>query len=63
VAIPVRDYTGKIVAGLSVTGPAARMTFRKIKDNLPHMFEASRELSFLLGYAGAEIPQSDNPPA
>jgi DNA-binding IclR family transcriptional regulator len=57
VAIPVRDYTGKIIAGLSVTGPAARMPFRKVKDNLLHLFEASRELSFLLGYAGAEMPQ------
>jgi DNA-binding IclR family transcriptional regulator len=50
VAIPVRNYTGKIVAGLSVTGPTARMPFQKIKDNLPHLFNASKELSFLLGY-------------
>jgi DNA-binding IclR family transcriptional regulator len=54
VAIPVRDFTGKIVAGLSVTGPAARLPFRKIENNLPHLFEASQQLSLLLGYNEAE---------
>jgi DNA-binding IclR family transcriptional regulator len=54
VAIPVRNYTGKIMAGLSVTGPAARMPFQKIKSNLPHLFEASQQLSMLLGYSEAE---------
>jgi DNA-binding IclR family transcriptional regulator len=54
VAIPVRDFTGKIVAGLSVTGPAARMPFQKIKSNLPHLFEASQQLSLLLGYNEAD---------
>jgi DNA-binding IclR family transcriptional regulator len=49
VAIPVRNYTGAIIAGLSVTGPSARMPFQKIKDNLPHLFTASRQLSLLLG--------------
>jgi DNA-binding IclR family transcriptional regulator len=42
VAIPIRDYTGAIVAGMSVTGPAVRMTFQKITDNLPELFIVSR---------------------
>jgi DNA-binding IclR family transcriptional regulator len=50
VAIPIRNYSGAIVAGLSVTGPAARMSFQKIKDNLPNLFTTSRQLSILLGY-------------
>jgi DNA-binding IclR family transcriptional regulator len=50
VAIPVRDYTGAIIAGLSVTGPAVRMTFKKIHDNLPALFTVSKQLSTLLGY-------------
>ncbi|MDR2134280.1 MAG: IclR family transcriptional regulator [Treponema sp.] len=54
VAIPVRDYTGAIIAGLSVTGPAVRMTFEKIHQNLPEMFAVSRQLSALLGYEPRE---------
>jgi DNA-binding IclR family transcriptional regulator len=50
VAIPIRNYTGTIVAGLSVTGPSARMPFQKIKDKLPNLFAVSKELSLLLGY-------------
>ena len=50
VAIPIRNYTKKIVAGMSVTGPAVRMTFQRIHDNLPEMFMVSKQLSSLLGY-------------
>jgi DNA-binding IclR family transcriptional regulator len=50
VAIPVRDYTGAIIAGVSVTGPAVRMTLGKIQDNLPALFAVSKQLSALLGY-------------
>jgi DNA-binding IclR family transcriptional regulator len=49
-AIPIRNYTGNIVAGLSVTGPAARMPLQKIKENLPLLSETSKQLSALLGY-------------
>jgi DNA-binding IclR family transcriptional regulator len=50
VAIPVRNYTGAIVAGLSATGPSARMPFQKIQDKLPELFQISKQLSILLGY-------------
>jgi len=50
VAIPIRNYTGNIVAGISVTGPAVRMTFQKINDNLPELFAVSKQLSAMLGY-------------
>jgi DNA-binding IclR family transcriptional regulator len=50
VAIPIRNYTGTIVAGLSVTGPSARMPFQKIQDNLPVLFQVSKQLSIILGY-------------
>lgn len=50
VAIPIRNYTGSIIAGLSITGPAARMTFQKINENLPHLLMISNQLSILLGY-------------
>jgi DNA-binding IclR family transcriptional regulator len=51
VAIPIRNHTGSIVAGLSVTGPAVRMPFQRIKENLPFLLKVSQQLSFLLGYA------------
>jgi DNA-binding IclR family transcriptional regulator len=51
VAIPIRNYTGAIIAGLSITGPAARMTFQKIEENLPHLFMISNQFSILLGYS------------
>jgi DNA-binding IclR family transcriptional regulator len=54
IAIPVRDYTGSIIAGVSVTGPAVRMTFEKINGNLPELFAVSTQLSALLGYEGNE---------
>jgi DNA-binding IclR family transcriptional regulator len=50
VAVPIRDYTSTIVAGLSVTGPSARMSFEKITKYLPQLFIAGKELSILLGY-------------
>ena len=52
VAIPIRNYTGNIIAGISVTGPSVRMTFQKINDNLQELFAVSRQLSTLLGYEG-----------
>jgi DNA-binding IclR family transcriptional regulator len=50
VAIPIRNFTGNIVAGLSVTGPAVRMPLQKIKENLPLLSNTSKQLSALLGY-------------
>jgi DNA-binding IclR family transcriptional regulator len=52
VAIPVRNFTGSIIAGMSVTGPAVRMTFEKINENLPQLFLVAKQLSTLLGYDG-----------
>ncbi|MDR1535434.1 MAG: IclR family transcriptional regulator [Planctomycetota bacterium] len=50
VAAPLRDYTGRIAAGLSVSGPAARMTDRHIARNLPYLLDAARQLSLRLGW-------------
>jgi DNA-binding IclR family transcriptional regulator len=50
IAIPIRNYTGSIVAGLSVTGPSARMPLEKISKNLSYLFMVSKQLSILMGY-------------
>ncbi len=52
VAIPIWNYSGNIIAGLSVTGPAARMTLKKIEDNLPELLSVSTQLSELMGFQG-----------
>lgn len=49
VAVPIRDYTGKIVAGLSVSGPTTRMSWDNIQPKLPYLLGVSDEISRRLG--------------
>ena len=53
IAAPVRDYTGKIVAGISVSGPTVRMTDEHIAEHLPRLLEAARQISLRLGWSDA----------
>lgn len=50
IAFPIRDYTGKIVAGISVTGPVSRLTDELIEKRLKYIFDMSNEISRKLGY-------------
>ncbi len=50
IAVPARDYTRKIVAALSVTGPIFRMTNDKLMSKLDVLVQAGAELSHALGY-------------
>ncbi len=50
IAVPARDYTGRVVAGISVTGPVVRMTDEKLHEKLPALLAAGEQLSGLLGY-------------
>lgn len=50
VAAPIRNYTGQIVAGISVTGPVSRMTFEMIEKNLPLIQKTAQTISALLGF-------------
>jgi len=54
IAAPVRDYTGNVVAAISISGPAMRMTDKKIVDDLVQAVreggeEVSRRLGFNVG--------------
>lgn len=49
-AVPIYDYTNKIVAGISVTGPTQRMTDELIRQNLPQLQEVAMKVSEKLGY-------------
>ncbi len=51
VAVPIRDYTGRVVAGISISGPIQRMSDKRIKNELVAMVrEAAGEISCRLGY-------------
>ncbi len=48
---PVWDYTQHVVAGISISGPAFRLTDEVLeKEIIPAVMEASREISKRLGY-------------
>ena len=50
VAAPLRDYTNQIVAAMSVSGPASRMTERKMERIRKALTAAAKEISSSLGY-------------
>ena len=50
VSLPVRDYTGKVVAGISITGTVYRLSDEKIRAILPAFKEKADQISRLLGY-------------
>ena len=49
-AFPVRDSSGRVVAGISVSGPKERMRDELIADKLPVLRAAAEEISGKLGY-------------
>ncbi len=51
IAMPVRDYTGQVVAGVCISGPIQRMPDKRIKNELVgQVKEAAEEISSRLGY-------------
>lgn len=51
IASPIRDYTRKVIAALSVSGPAHRLSADKIEQSVgPEVLRCARVLSARLGY-------------
>jgi len=50
VAVPIRDYTGRVVVGLSVSGPTLRLTDEIIQKKLPALLSIAERASAELGY-------------
>ena len=51
IAAPIRDYTRRVVGGLTVSGPASRLTDDRIQRELvPLVKRAGAEISTRLGY-------------
>jgi len=54
IGAPVRDYTTKVVAAISITGPATRLTEDRMPALTSCIVKAAAELSAALGYPGNE---------
>ncbi len=52
IAFPIRDYSSKIIAALSVTGPPGRITDNFINSNFRTILETVQDISYQLGYHG-----------
>lgn len=50
IAVPLIDYTGKVVASISISGPISRMTDEKVNKMKEYMLRMSEEISKKLGY-------------
>lgn len=50
VAAPIFNHEGKAIYGISVSGPAVRMTEEKIKDSIKLIKAAAKKISNKIGY-------------
>lgn len=51
-AAPVRDREGKVIAALSASGPAYRLTEERIHELAPVLVKGAEEVSHRMGYLG-----------
>lgn len=52
IAGPVRDYSGRVVAAISISGPWIRITPERVPSLVPLVRDACTKLSAALGYGG-----------
>ncbi|HEY5562750.1 MAG TPA: IclR family transcriptional regulator [Clostridiaceae bacterium] len=50
IAAPVRDYSGKIICSVSVSGPVNRMSYEHIDEIKVYVLEAGATISKTMGY-------------
>jgi IclR family transcriptional regulator, KDG regulon repressor len=58
ISVPVRDYTGEVVAALTIAGPSTRLTARAVRRQLVPLRQAATALESRLGAAGAVQPDN-----
>jgi IclR family transcriptional regulator, KDG regulon repressor len=57
VAVPVRNYTGHVIAAISLTGPSSRVAPNELKETAQEVLATGREISVELGCpTGVLIP-------
>lgn len=52
VAAPIRDHVGGVIAALSVSGPAYRLTVERAREIAPIVIAAADDVSRRMGYQG-----------
>lgn len=52
IAAPVRDYTNKVIAAISLVGPVQRINEEKVPRYINKVIEAARQISMQMGYRG-----------
>jgi IclR family KDG regulon transcriptional repressor len=50
IGVPIRDNTTRVIAGISVSGPAVRLTKQKMEELKVPLVEASAEISKKMGF-------------
>ena len=56
VSVPIRDYTGSVVAALTIAGPATRLTARALRRQLVPLRRTAEAIQARLGAAGVPDP-------
>jgi DNA-binding IclR family transcriptional regulator len=51
IAVPVKNFEGKVVAAISISAPVTRMDKKKIEEIIPFIKDISQKASRELGYA------------
>ncbi len=60
IAAPVRDFSGQVVAAISISGPWIRITPERVPHLVPLVQEACVRLSAALGYSATSIAAVDS---
>ena len=50
VAVPVRDFTGRVAGAIGMSGPMWRLSLQALQEKAKHVREAAVELSAELGF-------------
>ena len=50
VAVPIKEYSGKIVAAMSISAPITRLTYERTNEIIKYLLDLSAQASAELGY-------------
>jgi IclR family transcriptional regulator, KDG regulon repressor len=50
IAAPIFDHTRKIIGGISISGPASRVTLERVSELAQYVIQAANDISYSLGY-------------
>ena len=59
IGTPLRNFTGQVIAAIGISGPAWRMTEKRLPELAEYLASVARHLSRELGYSGADSNETD----